>query len=155
MQQVKQVRTQRVRLLKKKTKTEMRISLKEIPVSTGNATAVIKEVTGLLIVRRRKENRKTMTTKTYSWEQHYVKHSKKRTIKKILMESYMIAERHHTLLTSKKDTTEVKTFDINVMVGNGQKMKYELKCSVNMKLQDGQTVKLTKVLYVPQSGKIF
>ena len=32
-------------------------------------------------------------------------------------------------------------------------MKYKLKFSVDMKLQDGQTVKLTKVLYVPQAVK--
>ena len=40
------------------------------------------------------------------------------------------------------------------MVGNGQKMNCELKVSVNMRLQNGQTVKLTEVLYVPQSVKI-
>ena len=39
------------------------------------------------------------------------------------------------------------------MVGNGQKMKCELKGSVKMKLQYGQTVKLTEVLYVPQAVK--
>ena len=39
------------------------------------------------------------------------------------------------------------------MVGNGQKMNCELKVSVNMRLQNGQTVKLTEVLYVPQSVK--
>ena len=32
-------------------------------------------------------------------------------------------------------------------------MKCELKGSVNMKLQGGQTVKLTKVLYLPQAVK--
>ena len=51
--------------------------------------------------------------------------------------------------------THVKKCDINVMVGNGQKMKCELKGSVNMKLQDGKTVKITEVLYVPQSVKLF
>ena len=49
--------------------------------------------------------------------------------------------------------TDVKKCDINVTVVNGQKMKYELKGSVNMKIQDGQTVKLTEVLYVPQAVK--
>ena len=34
-------------------------------------------------------------------------------------------------------------------------MKCKLKGFVNMKLQVGQTVKLTKVLYVPQSVKNF
>ena len=51
--------------------------------------------------------------------------------------------------------TEVEKCDINVTVGNGQKMKCALKCSVSMKLKDGKTVKLTEVLYVPQAVKIF
>ena len=38
-------------------------------------------------------------------------------------------------------------------MGNVQKMKCELKGSVKMKLQYGITVKLTKVLYVPQAVK--
>ena len=52
-----------------------------------------------------------------------------------------------------KDMTEVEKCDINVTVGNGQKMKCELKGFVNMKLQDVQTVKLTEVLYVSQAIK--
>ena len=38
-------------------------------------------------------------------------------------------------------------------MGNGQKMKCDLKGSVNMNLQYGQTVKLTIVLYMPQAVK--
>ena len=38
---------------------------------------------------------------------------------------------------------------INVAVGNSQKMKCKLKVSVNMKMKDGETVKLNEVLYVP------
>ena len=53
----------------------------------------------------------------------------------------------------KKDLTYVEKCDINVTVGNNRKMKCRLKGSVKMKLQDGKTVKLTKVLYVPQSVK--
>ena len=34
-------------------------------------------------------------------------------------------------------------------------MKCELKGTVNMKLQGGETVKLTDILYVPQAVKIF
>ena len=34
-------------------------------------------------------------------------------------------------------------------------MKCKLKGSANTKVQDGQTVKLTKVLYVPQAVKLF
>ena len=49
--------------------------------------------------------------------------------------------------------TDVEKCEINVTVGNGQKMKCGLKGSVNMKLQDAQTVKLTEVLYVPQAVK--
>ena len=49
--------------------------------------------------------------------------------------------------------TEVEKYNSNVTVGNGQTMKYMLKVSVNMKLQDGQTVKVTQVLYVPQAVK--
>ena len=53
----------------------------------------------------------------------------------------------------KRDLTDIKKCEINVTVGNGQKMKCELKGSVKMKTQDGQTVKLTGVLYVPQAVK--
>ena len=46
---------------------------------------------------------------------------------------------------------DVEKSNINVTVGNGQKMKFELKGSVTMKLQYGQTVKLAEVLYAPQA----
>ena len=36
-------------------------------------------------------------------------------------------------------------------VGNGQNMKCELKGSVNMKMQGGETVKLIEVMYVPHA----
>ena len=49
--------------------------------------------------------------------------------------------------------TEVEKCDINVTLVNGQKMQCELKGSVKMKLHDGQTVKLTEVLYVSQAVK--
>ena len=49
--------------------------------------------------------------------------------------------------------TEVEKCDINVTVGNFQKMKCEIKGCVNMKLQYVQTVKLTEVLYVLQAVK--
>ena len=38
-------------------------------------------------------------------------------------------------------------------MGNDQKMNCELKGSVNMKFQDGKTVNLTEVLYIPQYVK--
>ena len=41
------------------------------------------------------------------------------------------------------------------MVGNGQKIKSELKHSVNMKLQDVKMAKLTEDLYEPQAVKLF
>ena len=47
--------------------------------------------------------------------------------------------------------TDVEKCDINVMVGNCQKMECELKVSVNMKLQDGKKVKITEFLYIPQA----
>ena len=50
---------------------------------------------------------------------------------------------------------DVKKFEINVTVVNFQKMKCDLKGSMNMELQGGQIVKLTKVLYVPQVVKTF
>ena len=53
----------------------------------------------------------------------------------------------------KKDMTDVEKYEINVTVGNDQKMKCDLKVSVNMKLKDGQKMKLTEVLYVPQAVK--
>ena len=55
----------------------------------------------------------------------------------------------------KKYMTDVENFNINVTVGNDQKMKCEIEGSVNMKLQYGKMVKLTEVLYVPQAVKIF
>ena len=59
-------------------------------------------------------------------------------------------------ITHKKtDMTSVEKCKINVTVGNFQKMKCELKGSVNKKLQDVQAVRLTEVLYVPQAVKIF
>ena len=36
---------------------------------------------------------------------------------------------------------------------NGQKMKCEIKFLVNMKLKGGETVKITKVIYIPQAVK--
>ena len=42
------------------TKTEMKISLKEIPTSMGNETNMVKEVTGLLVVGKIKDNKKTI-----------------------------------------------------------------------------------------------
>ena len=65
-------------------KTETTILLKESPASTGNATTGVKEVIGTLILGGRNEKIKTMTSKNYSREQHYVEKFKKRTIKKIL-----------------------------------------------------------------------
>ena len=53
----------------------------------------------------------------------------------------------------KKDMIDVKKCEINITVENGHKMKCELKVSLKMKMQYGQTVKLTKVLYVPQAVK--
>ena len=53
----------------------------------------------------------------------------------------------------KKDMTDVENFEINVTVVNGQNMKCDLKGYVNIKFQDGKTVKLTKVLYVTQAVK--
>ena len=50
----------------------------------GNAIPAEEESTGLIIVGQRKENRKTMTSTTYSWEKNYVENFKKGTIKKIL-----------------------------------------------------------------------
>ena len=81
---VKSKATERQTVGETKMKIEMTIRLKESPASTGIETTVVKEVTGLLIVGRIKENRKTMTLTTYSWEQNYVEKSKNRTIKKIL-----------------------------------------------------------------------
>ena len=49
--------------------------------------------------------------------------------------------------------TDVEKCEINFTVGNRQKMKCELKGSVNMKLKYGQMVKLTRVLYVYQAVK--
>ena len=48
---------------------------------------------------------------------------------------------------------DVEKCDINVTVGNCQKMNYDIKVSVNMKFQYGQTVKLTRFLYIPQAVK--
>ena len=49
--------------------------------------------------------------------------------------------------------TDVERCEINATVGNGHNMEYKLKGYVNMKFKDVQTVKLTKILYVPQAVK--
>ena len=49
--------------------------------------------------------------------------------------------------------TNIEKCEIYVTVRNGQKMKYELKCTLNMKLHGGETVKFPKVLYIPQAVK--
>ena len=51
--------------------------------------------------------------------------------------------------------TDVEKCEINVTVGNGQKMKCELEGLASMKIQGGETVKLNEVLYVPQAVKIY
>ena len=49
--------------------------------------------------------------------------------------------------------TDVERCEINVTVGNSHNIECDLKKSVNMKFKDVQTVKLTKILYVPQAVK--
>ena len=49
--------------------------------------------------------------------------------------------------------TNIEEYNIDVTVGNFQKMKCELKVTVNMNLQGGGKVKLTEVVYVPQAVK--
>ena len=51
--------------------------------------------------------------------------------------------------------TYVKRCKINVTVGNGQKMKCEIKGSVNMKIQGRETLKLNESMYVPQAVENF
>ena len=53
----------------------------------------------------------------------------------------------------KRDMTNVEKCDINITVGNDQNMKCKLKGSVNVKLKDVKTVKLTEFLYIPQAVK--
>ena len=48
---------------------------------------------------------------------------------------------------------DVEKCEINVTVGNGKKMKCELKGSIKMKLQYGKIIKLTEVLYMPQAAE--
>ena len=47
----------------------------------------------------------------------------------------------------------VEKCEINVTVRNSQNMKYNLKGSVNRKMQVKENVKLTNVMYIPQSVK--
>ena len=49
--------------------------------------------------------------------------------------------------------TDVEKCKKNVTAVNGQKIKFKIKGYVNMKLQYGKMVLLTKVLYVPQAVK--
>ena len=49
--------------------------------------------------------------------------------------------------------TNIDDCKIYVTVGNGQKMKCELKGTVNMNLQKEEMIKLTAVIYVPQEVK--
>ena len=47
----------------------------------------------------------------------------------------------------------IEEFKIYVTVRTGQKMKCELKGTVNMNIKGGEMVNLTEVLYVPQAVK--
>ena len=76
--------TERQNVGETKTKTEITIRLQESPTSTGNATTVEKEVTGLMVVGQRKEKINTITSTTYFWEPHSMENSKNRKTKKIL-----------------------------------------------------------------------
>ena len=49
--------------------------------------------------------------------------------------------------------TNIEKYEIDVTFEKGQKMKFELKVSVNMKLKLEETVNLAEVLYVPQAVK--
>ena len=49
--------------------------------------------------------------------------------------------------------TRIEECKIYVTVGNGQKMKCDLKVKVKIKLQGIETVKLTEALYIPQAVK--
>ena len=52
--------------------------------------------------------------------------------------------------------TDVEKCEINVTVGNGQKMKCELKGSIYMKLKYRQTVKICRIIVrYPRSEKPF
>ena len=49
--------------------------------------------------------------------------------------------------------TNIEECNIDVTLKNGQKLKCDLKFTVNMKLQVGETVKSSEVLYVSQAVK--
>ena len=51
------------------------------------------------------------------------------------------------------DIIDVEKFEINVAVGNGPNIKWDLKGSVNMKMQGVETLNLAKVIYIPQAVK--
>ena len=54
---------------------------------------------------------------------------------------------------TKKNMTNIEEYNIDVTVGNVQKIKCELKVTVNMKLQGGEAAKMTKVLCIRQAIK--
>ena len=54
---------------------------------------------------------------------------------------------------TKNKLTYVEVCNIDVTVGNGQKMKCELKVTVNIKLKGGEKVNLDNILYVNQDVK--
>ena len=72
------------------------------PRFNGNATTEVKEDTGLLIVGRRREKIKIMTSTTSSREPHSMYKFKKITLKKISKNGLETAERHHTLHIRRK-----------------------------------------------------
>ena len=57
------------------------------------------------------------------------------------------------ITNTRKHITNIEECNIGVTVVNIQKMKCELKVTVNMNLQGGETFKLTEVLYILQSAK--
>ena len=78
-----------------KPTTETTMRLQEIPTPTGNSRTVEKEDTRMLIFGQRKENIKTMGSKTYLWDPRYVEKFRKRKMKKILNNSWEKAARRH------------------------------------------------------------
>ena len=58
------------------------------------------------------------------------------------------------IIYKKKDMIDIEKYEIDVTVGNDQKMNCNLKGSVNIKLKGRETVKLTEVYTYPKQSRI-
>ena len=131
-------------------------TIPEIPASMYNTTTEKIEDTWMLIFGKIKGKRRTMTL-TASLLSLCGSHTL--WISSIQLQGRILKSmvgRQHYVITHKiqQERHDIcRKCEINVIAGNVQKMKWNLKGSVKMKMQGGEMVNLIKFLYIPQAVK--